>query len=121
MVPPPDVQDHVTEWFMYVQARPDGGGHGFVDQVNVSDAGHVRRFDHGPFFHLSNAGRHTNDRARLEKMAAPLDLEQKEFDHLLGHREIGDHTIPHRSDRFDLFGCPPHELLGLLADRDHFS
>ena len=48
-----------------------------------------------------------------------MNLPDEVLDHLLGNFEVGDHTVPHGSDRLDRAGRAAQHALGLVAHGEH--
>src|SRR5690606_37777823 len=59
--------------------------------------------------------------ARPEQLALAVDFVDKVADHRLGHREICDHTVFHRANRFDIAGRTTQHVLGIASDSQDFA
>lgn len=111
-----DVHDHRARRVGDGQARADGRGHGFFDQIHLRGASTQRRFADGATLNLRGAARHTNDDAGagLEHRAGVNHLDEL-LEHLLGDREVGDHAVFHRANGFDVAGNFAQHGLGFMA------
>src|SRR5690625_6267010 len=75
----PDIHNHVSYRFMYIQANSDGSGHGFIDQIHFLG---TRMFsaitDRSPLYFCDSAG-YTNH--HLPGRGVPLHLHLRSEEH----------------------------------------
>ena len=95
--PPAHVEDHASGRLAHGQARADRRGHRLLDQIGLPgprrETGLLDRSLLDPGDARGDADHHPGVREAI--LVDPLD---EVAQHLLGHVEVGDHTILERSD-----------------------
>jgi hypothetical protein len=76
-----DVDHHVARGLGDGQARPDGRGHGLLDEVHLAGAGALGALAHGALLHLGDAEGHADDDAGLHQRAAVVHLADEVPEH----------------------------------------
>ena len=114
-----DIDDHGPGRLGHRQPGADGGGHGFLDQVNASGAGAFRRFLNGPPFNGRRTRRHADDDQGAGEAAPVVHLADEILDHLLGDLEVADDAVAKRTDGADVAGRAAKHLFGFLTDGKH--
>src|SRR5699024_9127212 len=113
-----NITHHGTAGIRYRQARADGGGHGFFDQIELAVSCHERRFANSPALDLGGAAGNTDNDARTgRKHAARMHHANELLEHLLGDREVRNDAVFHGARCLDVARYPPQHLLGLVTDR----
>jgi hypothetical protein len=112
-----DVHHHVADGFGDGQARADGRGHGFLDEIDFPGARGFRRLPHRPLLHRGDPRRHADDDAGPDQGAAVVHLADKMAQHGLGDLEIRDDPVLHGTDGYDVARGAPQHHLGLPAHR----
>ena len=99
-----DVHHHVAFRGFHVQADTEGGGHGFVDQVDVAAAGVLRRVAHSPDFHFRRAGRNAHHQLEVggeQAAVTGVHLLDEAADHHFRRVEVGDNAVTERTHCLD--------------------
>ena len=110
-------RDHVALGLGDVDARTDGGGHRFFNQVDLGGAGGQSAFlDRAALDLRGAAGNADDDARRGSEETGRAGHADELLEHLLGHREVGDHAVLHRTDGVDVAGHTAEHLLGGVAD-----
>jgi hypothetical protein len=112
-----DVDDHVARSFLDGHAGADGGGHGFLHEVDLTGLGAIRAVLDGAFFDLRDFRRDADDDAGPHPHGAVVRLLDEVRQHLFRDLEVGDDAVLHRFDGDDVAGRAPEHFLGFLADR----
>src|SRR6516164_9265840 len=81
---PTNIDDHVTDRFLYIDTDTKGGCHGLMYQVDLLGTGLLGTVPDGPFFYFGDAGWNTDHHppAGREKRLLRID----HFDHLPDHQ-----------------------------------
>lgn len=112
-----DVDDEGACSLVHGKARTDGGGHRFFNQVDLGGAGGQSAFlDRAALDLRGAAGNADDDARRGSEETGRAGHADELLEHLLGHREVGDHAVLHRTDGVDVAGHTAEHLLGGVAD-----
>ena len=115
-----DVHDHMTVRLGDVDARANGGGHRFLNEIHPAAPGLDARVYHGAFFHFCDARGHADNHPGLEDHKAG-HLAEELLEHPLGHIVVGNHALPQGTDGNDVAGGAAQHLTGLLAHLQQFA
>src|SRR5690606_12138559 len=99
---PADVDDHVADGLVDVEADPDGRRHRLVDELDLLGAGVLRRVADGPLLDLGDPARHADHHAADARERARLDPLDEPLDEVLGHLEVRDDAVVEGPDRLDV-------------------
>src|SRR6202000_3430985 len=116
---PPDIAHERAGGLVTRQPSPYGRGHGLVDQADPAGRGVEAAVVDRAALHGGGAGRHAHDHLGVHEALAVVHLADEVLDHLLGHFEVGDDPVAHRTDRLHVAGRTAQHLLGLDAHRVH--
>src|SRR5436190_396155 len=112
-----DVDHHVARRRLDRQTDTDRRRHRLGHHEHFLRAGAEGRVAHRTLFHLGDAAGHAHDDARLHLEDVIVDDELQEVaQHLLGHVEVGDHSVLHRPDGDDALRCATEHALRLEPD-----
>src|SRR6185503_11475053 len=124
-----DVDDHVAGRRLDGEADTDCRGHGLSNHEYFFGTGTQRRVAHRTLLHFGDTRGYTDDDPGFHLEDVVLDDEREEIpQHLLGHVEVGDDAILHRTNGDHAFRrASEHsfrlepdalDLLGLAVDGD---
>src|SRR5665213_12582 len=113
---PANVDYHIAGGRIHRKTDADGSSHRLRDHHHFLGARTQCRVANGALLDLRDPGGNADDDPRLDPEHVVLDDEREEIpQHFLGHVEVGDNTVFHRSHRNDVFGRATEHALGLEA------
>ena len=115
-----EVDDHLAGNGSHVQLCAERRRQRSLDQVRTPRAGFQRGLDHGAFLDLGDAGRHGDDRTRLDERVAD-DLANESGKQPFGHVVVGHGAALHRAHRLDVAGRAAHHVPRLRANAKHLT
>src|SRR5690606_4579684 len=122
--PAPYVHDHVPLGLHDIQADADGGGHGFVDQINLLAVDPFGGFPYRPHFHFGDPRGDADYHAKRRGEPFFLqgrDILDEHIDHLFRGIEVGDDPVLERPNGLNvLMGLSLHHT-GLASHCDDLS
>ena len=116
-----DVDDHASLGLEHLEAYTECGGHGFVNEEDVTASGVLGGVAHGPDLHFGGTGRDAYDHLEVggeEAAVLAVDLLDEALYHHFRGVEVGDHAVPQRAYGLDARIAAFVHQLGLLADGD---
>src|SRR5438093_10577728 len=114
-----DVDDHVALRDVHGDARADGSGQRFGDDVGgTAGACGLGGVLDGALLDAGDAGGHADHDLRLDEGDAADDAGDEVAEHGLGGDVVGDDALAHGADHLDGAGGAAEHGAGLLADGD---
>jgi hypothetical protein len=103
---------------MFPEADADGGGHGFLDEIDLSGAGLFGGFADGAAFDFGDAGGDGDEDAGIGS-AAFVHLADEMAQHGLGDFEVGDDAVLEGTDGDDVARGAAEHAFGIISDGEH--
>ena len=116
-----NIDNHRTCRIFNRQACAQSGSHRFFNQMYACRAGSKRRIQNRFTFHLGRAARNTDNHTRRNQRSSFGGFFNQHTQHTLGNHKIGNYTVPHRTDDFNIARRTTLHFFGFRAHGYNFT